>query len=308
MRIIEPMKKQLSIITSSYRGEKYLSSFFDNVSKQTIFSQIEIVFVANDPTPAEKTIIEDFQKKYPENIVYIEVPREPISISMNRAIIAANWEYIFNWDIDDLRTENSIEIQYETLKSNDAISLTYGDFIITKEFWSHIGNKVESPEFEKQKFMNGMYCGPFRAWKKCVHEKIGYFDEQLRSGADFDLMVRIATFFDLKKTHGLLGYYLNANTGLSTGGQKSFFSLQAKELRVINERYNILSKIDFFVPILGYRIPEIRSWDTFIEIKKYGFSPKRKATLSERISSVWFTLQYGFLRILKYVYLTIKWK
>jgi hypothetical protein len=46
-----------------------------------------------------------------------------------------------------------------------------------------------------------MYCGPFRAWKKKVHEKIGYFDEQLKSGADFDLMIRIASFFEMKKTH-----------------------------------------------------------------------------------------------------------
>ena len=57
-----------------------------------------------------------------------------------------------------------------------------------------------------------MYCGPFRAWKKVIHEKIGYFDEQLRSGADFDLMVRVAIVYKMKKTQGLLGYYLNANT------------------------------------------------------------------------------------------------
>ncbi len=302
------MWKNLSIITSCYRWEKYLTKFFESVSGQTIFSEIEIVLVANDPTPSEKKIIKDFEEKYPENIVYIEVQREPISVSMNRAIRFSNWTYIFNWDIDDLRTENSIEIQFDVLKSDDTICLTYGDFIITKEFWSYTGTKVESPEFEKYKFMTGMHCGPFRAWKKSVHEKIGYFDEQLRSGADFDLMVRIATFFELKKTQWLLGYYLNANTWLSTGGQKSFFSLQAKELRVINERYNILSKIDFFVPTSGYRISEIQSWDAFIEVNKYGFSPKRKATLSEKYASTWFTIQYGFLRILKYLYLTINWK
>ena len=90
--------------------------------------------MANDSTEAEKAIITEFQNKFPENIVYIEVPREPLSISMNRAILAANGEYIFNWDIDDLRTPNSIELQYKTLSGNDDIMLTYGNFIITKEF------------------------------------------------------------------------------------------------------------------------------------------------------------------------------
>ena len=95
---------------------------------------MEIVFVANDPTDTEKAIINEFQKKFPDNIVYVEVPREPLSISMNRAILSANGDYIFNWDIDDLRTPDSIELQYETLSSNDDVMLTYGDFIITKEF------------------------------------------------------------------------------------------------------------------------------------------------------------------------------
>ena len=90
--------------------------------------------MANDPTDKEKEIIHEFQRKFPENIVYIEVPREPLSISMNRAILASHGEYIFNWDIDDLRTPDSIEIQYKTLSSNIDVMLTYGDFIITKEF------------------------------------------------------------------------------------------------------------------------------------------------------------------------------
>lgn len=119
---------------------------------------------------------------------------------MNRAILTANGDYIFNWDIDDLRTNNSIELQYKTLASEEGIKLTYGDFIVTKEFGYIEGYTVNSPEFEREKFITGMYCGPFRAWKKEVHDKIGHFDEQLRSGADFDLMVRIATFFDMKKT------------------------------------------------------------------------------------------------------------
>ncbi len=302
------MPKNLSIITSCYRGEKYLPAFFESVVRQTIFPDIEIVLVSNDPTEVEKTIISDFIKKYPDNIVSIEVPREPISVSMNRAIRAAHGEYIFNWDIDDLRTENSIELQYNTLCSSDEIMLTYGNFIIIKEFLSKEWVEINSPEFEKVEFSRSMHCGPFRAWKKWVHEKIGYFDEQLRSGADFDLMVRIAIFFEMKKTHWLLGYYLNANTGLSTGGQKSFFSLQAKELRVINMRYNILEKIDYFVPTIGYDISQIKTEDWLIPVTYYGFAPMGTQTFMDMVSSVRFTIKFWFLRIAKYFYLTLNGK
>ncbi len=302
------MPKSLSIITSCYRGEKYLPTFFQNLSEQTIFGEIEVVFVANDPTEAEKSVIWEFQKKYPENIVYLEVPREPLSVSMNRAILASNGDYIFNWDIDDLRTNNSIELQYEILSSERNIMLTYGNFIVTKKFGSTVWYEVISPEFERKEFISNMHCGPFRAWKKEIHKKVGYFDEQLRSGADFDLMIRIATFFDMKKTHWLLGYYLNANTWLSTGGQKSFFSLQAKELRIINTRYNVLSKIDFSVPIEWYDIGAIKNNDSFKKIEDYGFSSMRRMTFLENVCSLYFTVKYLMLRIIKYTFLTLKWK
>ena len=302
------MPKNLSIITSSYRWEKYLSAFFKSITEQTIFQDIEVVFVANDPTDKEKEIIHEFQRKFPENIVYIEVPREPLSISMNRAILASHGEYIFNWDIDDLRTPDSIEIQHKTLSSNKDIMLTYGDFIITKEFWSIEWPLVKSPEFHRSDFITGMYCGPFRAWKKVIHEKIGYFDEQLRSGADFDLMVRVAITYKMKKTQGLLGYYLNANTWLSTGGQRSFFSLQSKELRVISMRYNIHNKIDFFVPTKWYMIDTLVYQGNPITLTSLGFDAVKNLKFSEYIFSSWFTSKYGVLRIIKYIYLTLKRK
>lgn len=302
------MPKNLSIITSSYRWEKFLSSFFESVADQTIFSEIEIVFVSNDTTAWEKDIIERFQKKYPEHICFIEVAREPISVSMNRAILASHGEYIFNWDIDDLRTNTSIELQYKTLSSQKDVMLTYGDFLITKEFGSTKGVYIESPEFNKQDFMMSMHCGPFRAWKKIVHERIGYFDEQLRSGADFDLMVRIATVFTMKKTPWLLGYYLNANTWLSTGGQGTFFSLQSRELRVIHTRYNVYSKIDLFVPTWWYTISSLLFWGKYISLEDLGFPLKPHFSIYEALQSIFFTLKYGSFRILKYIYLFIKRK
>jgi hypothetical protein len=98
---------------------------------------------------------------------------------------------------------------------------------------------------------------------------------------------------------------LNANTGLSTGGQKSFFSLQAKELRVINQRYNILKKIDYSVPCDTYKIPYIKYGEEWIDLQSLGFSAIRKVNLVEFIHSCLFTIRYGILRISKYIYLTL---
>lgn len=192
------------------------------------------------------------------------------------------------------------------MKKYDYVYLTYGDFVIIKDFEAREGQYLTSPEFEKTEFVRSMHCGPFRAWKKEIHEKVGYFDEQLRSGADYDLMIRIAYNYPMKKTHGLLGYYLNANTGLSTG-QAKLVSLQQKELLLINKRYNVLDKIDLFISASEYKIYDIKEDGEFLPVKT--FVPHYHVhhyTLSDMIKSLIFSVKYGLLRIIKFIYLKIK--
>jgi len=247
---------KISTITSCFKGEKYLESFLKNVSEQTILDKIEIVLVHNEPTEKEIELVKNFQEKYPGVINQIIIrPVEPIGRSMNRCIKEAKGDYVTIWNVDDLRTPNSLEIQMNVLDKNPEVALTYGDFIIVDKIGQTIGNLIVSPEFKKEKFIKGMYCGPFPMWKKEINEKVGFFDEQLVQGADFDLMVRIALNYKMKKSQGILGYYLNERVGLSTRRG----SLQPIERTVIELRYGAYDKIDFlyYKKARKYKIYEV---------------------------------------------------
>ena len=250
------MQIKISTITSCFKGEKYLESFLRNVSEQTILDKIEIILVHNEPTEKEIRLVKNFQSKYPDIINHIIVkPVEPIGKSMNICIKEAKGEHVTIWNVDDLRTPNSLEVQMKVLDENPEIGLTYGDFIMVDKIGQTTGKLINLSEFEKRKFIRGMHCGPFPMWRKEINRKIGYFDEQLIQGADFDLMVRIALYCKMKKNQGILGYYLNEKAGLST--RKG--SLQPIERTVIELRYGIYDKIDFlyYKKALKYKIYKV---------------------------------------------------
>ena len=94
-----------------------------------------------------------------------------------------------------------------------------------------------------------MILGPFFMFRKSALKKSGVFDEQLMSGADYDLALRLA--FNGKGLHiqSNLGYYLNDGQGLSTGSRK-----QPIERTVIELRYGVRV-------LEPHLVPETRDYD-----------------------------------------------
>jgi hypothetical protein len=93
------------------------------------------------------------------------------------------------------------------------------------------------------------------AFKKAALQYSGLFDEQLVSGGDFDLSIRLALQGPAVRVPSLLGYYLDAGVGASTSPN----SMQLIERTVIELRYGIYEKVDwqFVNRALNYDINRI---------------------------------------------------
>ena len=223
---------RVSTITPCYNMGRYIEGFLDNLSKQT-HEDLEIVLDHNDPTDAEVKLVEQYNEKY-DNIFHIKVEGvDPIGISMNRCIENASGDYLCIWNVDDLRTPDSIEVMAKALDDNPDVNFVYGNYYIVPSFGSTNGQYVD--ETGKEEYLKvGMILGPFFMFRKSALKKSGVFDEQLMSGADYDLALRLA--FNGKGLHIPLnlGYYLNDGQGLSTGSRK-----QPIERTVIELRYGV---------------------------------------------------------------------
>lgn len=246
----------VSTITPCFRMKRYLKKFLEWLPEQDVFEKLEIVLDHNEPDEEEIKWVQDFQEKYPNRIKHIIVEKvDPIGVSMNRCIKEASGEFVSIWNVDDLRTSVSISQQVEALQKTPGAEIAFGDYKIVTSFGMTEGEIVEHDQFPETEFTRGMIFGPFIMFRKSLCEKAGYFDEALKSGADFDLSVRLALHGKAVKTKGLLGYYLNEGLGASTRPN----SLQPIERTVIELRYGIYDKIEYqYLPkALNYDIRHI---------------------------------------------------
>jgi GT2 family glycosyltransferase len=239
----QPQKPLISTITPCFKGERYLETFLLDIPNQTLFPHFEVVLDHNEPTEKELTLVKSFQERYPNVLKHIVVnPVEPIGTSMNRCIREASSDIVCIWNIDDLRTPDSLEKQVKFLHDNPDYDVVHGNFLIVNELGSQHGKYIDHTQYvdEHPELTRGMCVGPFFAWRKELNEDVGYFDEQLKSGADFDLAIRLCATSKVGCVYGLLGYYLDEGRGASTNGSWK----QPVERTVIEVRYGILDKVD----------------------------------------------------------------
>ena len=224
---------KVSTITPCYNMSKYMRGFLTNLSQQT-HKDLEVVIDHNDPSETEIKLIEAHNEIY-NNIFHIQVDGvDPIGISMNRCIENATGDYLCIWNVDDLRTPDSIEVMAKALDENPDVDFVYGNYVIVPRFGGTEGQYVDETGREDE-LTTGMILGPYFMFRKSILEKSGVFDEQLVQGADYDLALRFA--FNGKGLHLPinLGYYLNEGLGMSTKPD----SKQPLERTAIELRYGV---------------------------------------------------------------------
>jgi len=222
--IDESKKKvpKVSIITSLYRGQKYIERFLCNIISQTYFQNCELIIVdANSPENEYKTI-EKYQKKY-KNIRYFKLKEDPgIYGCWNYGIEKSKYDLITNANLDDLRSPEQIEKFALFLERNKDIDLLYSECYATsleQEVYidgKDYGNVYPTYSFSKEAMIKCLPgCMPM--WRKSIHTKAGYFNEEYKSAGDHEMWLRAvdsgSVFWKYPGIHGL---YYNNPDGVST--------------------------------------------------------------------------------------------
>lgn len=211
-----------SIFCSFYKGEKFIQGYIEDMLRQTIFSDIEFVLLNCDSPENEEKYILPVCRQY-ENIKYIKLNSDPgLYQAWNIAIKLCSSDIIGNWNVDDRKSPNSIEILHNRFLKKPEIDVVYG---IT--YVSHTANeKYEHNEYnliypylphslENLLKNNSPHCMPL--WKKSLHDRFGYFDESYISAADGEFWLRCAFGgAKIELVNHPVGLYYENPTGRST--------------------------------------------------------------------------------------------
>ena len=191
------MNYRCSLFCSLYKGEKFIQGYIEDVLAQSIFKDIEFIFLDCNSPENEKDFIIPLTKEY-SNIKYHRLDNDPgLYAAWNIAVKMCSSKIIGNWNVDDRKNSNGIELLLKKMIKYPEIDMIYGLTYISKianEKYDDNSFQVIFPYLphstENLLKNNSPHCMPL--WRKDLHEKFGYFDENYRCASDADMWLRLS--------------------------------------------------------------------------------------------------------------------
>ena len=231
-------KYKCSSFCSFYKGEKFMDGYIKNMLEQSIFNDVEFIFVNCDSPENEEQHILPLLDKY-KNIKYIKLDKDPgLYAAWNIAIKSSTTDIITNWNVDDRKPNNGIEILYREISQNNVIDMVYG-IVLTSKILNETFDQnskeekflVDHPSLEGFLFHNSPHCMPM--WRKRIHDKYGYFSEHYECVSDAELWLKlIIDDGNIKFIEDLVGLYYWNPEGRSTDTSRALSNaLEARDMR-----------------------------------------------------------------------------
>ena len=150
---------KISVIIPCYNAEKYINECLDSVLLQTLpIEMLELIIIDDASTDNTALIIEQYERKYPENILFIKCENKVgVGEARNIGLDYASGEYIAFIDADDRMNPYMLQKLYEkmALYELDMAGCGYQSFcgadilekFIYTERMYHLRIKEEKKEF-----------------------------------------------------------------------------------------------------------------------------------------------------------------
>ncbi len=229
---------KVTAIVSVFRAERFMQGLLEDLERQTIASELEIVIVDAASDENEKDIIEEYQLRN-TNIQYVRTgTRVGIYEAWNLGVSLARGQYITNANADDRHRPDAFEQMVKILDENPFVALVYADVAVTEKENEILESALKSGEFRwpaynPQLLFQVCYVGPQPMWRQTLHERYGYFDSRLKSAGDYEFWLRICKAETFAHLPEILGLYLLSARGVEHENE----SLSHKESEIARERY-----------------------------------------------------------------------
>ena len=102
---------KFSIIMALYNVENYLNEAIDSIINQTIgFEEnVQLILVDDGSTDKSKDIAYEYEKRYPDNVVFLSKENGGQASARNLGLKYAQGKYLNFLDSDDYISKNTLE-------------------------------------------------------------------------------------------------------------------------------------------------------------------------------------------------------
>lgn len=202
---------KVSIITVVYNGAEFVRSCIESVLNQT-YDNIEYIVVDGKSTDGTVDIIKSYGTKVAR---FVSEPDKGLYDAMNKGIQLATGDVIGLLNADDFYRHNRvIENMVATFKKNDSDAV-YGDMLyVDRTDTSKLKRYWRSGWYSDNAFLWGWMPGHLSFFaKRWLYEKHGLFRLDMKSAADYELMLRF-----IHKNKAKLAYMDEVTIVMRAGG------------------------------------------------------------------------------------------
>lgn len=196
------MDHKVSVVLTTFNGETrgYLRECIESVLNQTFIS-FELILVDDGSTDNTKLLCANYLND--KRVKYVYQDNKGLAASRNTGIKYSSGDFICFLDDDDVWKADKLKKQIDFfIKSSDpALGMVFTALEKIDGKGVNQGIKyipVEGGIYERIIYEGNIVTGPSSVMvKKAVLEKVGIFDELMRSAEDLDLWARIAKVYNI---------------------------------------------------------------------------------------------------------------
>lgn len=179
----------VSIITVVFNGEKYIDDTINSIINQE-YENIEYIIIDGGSTDNTINII----RKYDRHIsIFLSEQDRGMYDAINKGLRLATGKIVGYLNADDQYLPFTIKEVVKTFKNKPYLDYLYGNciYIDNKKRKLYEYNSIPYVKLLVKNMKEISWAQPSCFWKKDVHEKIGYFNEDLKYCGDYDFFVRL---------------------------------------------------------------------------------------------------------------------
>ncbi len=190
---------KVSIITISFNAEETISDTIKSVINQD-YENIEYIIVDGASKDKTISIIKSFGFSVSK---FISEPDKGIYDAMNKGLALATGDVIGILNADDIYADTKVISNVVNRFLEDKVEGLYADLVYVKrDDTNKITRYWRSGNYSKGKFLKGwMPPHPTFFVKREIYEKYGNFNLDLRSAADYEIMLRFIHKHEIKITY-----------------------------------------------------------------------------------------------------------
>lgn len=241
---------KVSIIITCYNYGFYLHESICSALEQNV-DNFEIIIINDGSTDNTGQIIQTYLSD--PRIIYIKQENQGQPKAKNRGISESHGDYLAFLDADDIWLPTKMEKQLDLFSDHD-VAVVYtrrqwmdpqGDFVPGNERTLRRGKILD------QIIVDNFICFSSSMVRRSALDQVGWFDEELPMGIDYDLWIRLAARYKFDYVDEPLVRYRTGHANLSKNVMRRYECAQKIMRKALADQF-IASQLSWYVPRLAW--------------------------------------------------------